>query len=561
MKLNIHSLKLRDIAWFLAMVLVIALTNILLHGFFYRLDLTEDKRYSISDASRKILSTLKGPVFVEVYLEGEFPAGFERLQRSIRETLDEFRACSGEKLDYQFVDPSAAPDPKTRNKTYQQLSKLGLQPTNLMVKQGAEQVQKIIFPGAVVRVKGREIPVQFLKGNQAASPGERLNQSVEGIEYELANGIKSATQTEVSRIAVLTGHGEATDRQMQDFGLTLRQFYDVSKVDLTVVENLSDYDLAILIKPRLGFSEFDKFKLDQFLVKGGKLLLLLDGIQAELDSIRPDGGLAFPYSTNLDDLLFHYGVRLNADLLLDMNCGAIPLVVGYLGDKPETRLVPWRFFPVLNNFGKHPVVRNMDAIYGRFVSTLDTIISPGILKTPLIMSSAYSRILTSPVRLSFNEARLNPQPEQYRKRDLPVAYLLEGRFTSHYQNRMLPDAKDKLSFRESDKKSAIVVVGDGDFARNDTSKTGDFFALGYDRFLRTTFANRDFLLNSIAYLLDENGVILARNKTIALRPLDLPRIGKEKIMWQIVNVAGPVILVLVFALIRLWLRNRRYRLV
>jgi len=560
MKLNINSIKFRDITWFLAMVLVIALANLLLYGFFYRLDLTEDKRYSISDASRKILSTLKGPVFVEVYLEGEFPAGFERLQRSIRETLDEFRACSGDKLDYQFVDPSAAPDPKTRNKTYQQLAKLGLQPTNLMVKQGAEQVQKIIFPGAVIRVKGREIPVQLLKGNQAASPGERLNQSVEGIEYELANGIKSATQTAVSRIAVLTGHGEATDRQMQDFGLTLRQFYDVSKVDLTVVENLSEYDLAVLIKPRLTFSEFDKFKLDQFLVKGGKLLLLLDGIRAELDSIKPDGSLSFPYNTNLDDLLFHYGVRLNADLLLDMNCGAIPLVVGYLGDKPETRLVPWRFYPVLNNFGKHPIVRNMDALYGRFVSTLDTSISPGIKKTPLIMSSGYSRILASPVRLSFNEARLNPQPEQYKKQDLPVAYLLEGRFTSHYQNRMLPDAKDKLSFRESDKKSAMVVVGDGDIARNDTNKAGDFFALGYDRFLRTTFANKDFLLNSIAYLLDENGVILARNKTIALRPLDLPRIGREKIWWQSVNVAGPVLLVLIFALVRLWLRNRRYSL-
>ncbi len=555
-----NIIRMQDIGRFAGLLLVLFFANVFLNGFFFRLDLTEDKRFSISEASREILGKLKGPVFVEVYLEGEFPSGFERLQRSIRETLDEFRAVSGEKLDYQFVDPSAAPDAKTRNKTYQQLSKLGLQPTNLMVKEGAEQVQKIIFPGAVIRVKGREIPVQLLKGNQAASPAERLNQSVEGIEYELAHGIKTATQEKGSRIAILTGHGEMSDRRIQDFGLTLRQFYDVRKVDLGQVENLQDYDLAIMIKPKLEFSEFDKFKLDQFVVKGGRLLLLMDGIQAEIDSIKQDGSLAFPFNTKLDDLLFRFGIRVNSDLLLDMNSGAIPLVVGYMGDKPETRLVPWRFYPVLNSFGKHPIVRNMDALYGRFVSTIDTTISPGIQKTPLVFSSRYSRILASPVRLSFNEARLNPQPEQYRLHDLPVAYLLEGRFNSLYKNRMLPDAGKQLGFKETDKNSAIVVVGDGDFARNDTNKTGDYFALGYDRFLRTTFANKDFLLNAISYLLDENGVILARNKTIALRPLDLPRIAKEKTFWQVLNVAGPVVLVLLFALGRLWMRNRRYRL-
>lgn len=559
--MNRRKQILRDAGSLMLLVLFLVLANIVLEGFYFRIDLTEDRRYSISDATQKILENLKGPVFVEVYLEGEFPAGFERLQKSTRELLEEFRSCSGDKVDFQFVDPSAAPDPKTRNKTYQQLTKLGLQPTNLMVKQGAEQVQKIIFPGAVVRVQGKEIAVQLLKGNQSASAAERLNQSVEGLEFELANGIRTATRSASERIAVLSGHGEASDRRIQDFGLTLRQFYDVRKVDLGKVENLDDFQLAILIKPRQEFSEFDKFKLDQFVVKGGKLLCLLDGIQAEIDSIRPDGSLAFPYKTSLDDLLFRFGVRLNADLLLDMNSGAIPLVVGYLGDKPETRLVPWRFYPVLNSFGPHPIVRNMDALYGRFVSTLDSTTQPGIRKTPLVFSSRYSKLLTAPVRLSFNEARLNPQPEQYRLSNLPVAYLLEGRFTSLYQNRMIPEANKKLAFRESDKNSAVLVVADGDFARNDTSKSGDFFPLGYDRFLRTTFANKDFLMNSIAYLLDENGVILARNKTIALRPLDLPRVQKEMVFWQSLNVAGPVLLILVFGILRLWLRNRKYRFV
>ena len=555
-----NTIRWQETGRFLALLLILIFVNVFFSGFFFRLDLTGDQRFSISEASRKILENLKGPVMVEVYLEGEFPAGFERLQRTIKETLEEFRSCSGDKIDYQFVDPSAASDEKTRNKTFQQLAKMGLQPTNLMVKQGAEQVQKIIFPGAVIRVKGREIPVQLLKGNQASSPAERLNQSVEGVEFELANGIRTATQPSSGRIAILTGHGEATDRRIQDFGLSLKQYYDVRKIDLGKVESLSDFDLAILIKPTQEFSEFDKFKIDQFVVKGGKLLVLYDGIKAEIDSIRPDGGLAFPYNTKLDDLFFRFGVRVNADLLLDMNSGAIPLVVGYVGDKPETKLVPWRFYPVLNSFGQHPIVRNMDALYGRFVSTIDTTNTPGIRKTELVKSSKYSRVLTSPVRLSFNEARLNPQPEQYRLSYLPVAYLLEGKFSSLYTNRMVPDAGTKLDFQETGKESAIVVVADGDFARNDTNKTGDFFGLGYDRFLGATFANKDFLMNAISYLLDENGVILARNKTIALRPLDLPRVNKEKPFWQMVNVLGPVLLVMVFALFRLWMRNRKYRL-
>lgn len=555
-----RTLKFQEIGQFVLLLLILVFANIILSSFFFRLDLTEDKRFSISEASKNILAQVKSPVYVEVYLEGEFPAGFERLQKSIRETLEEFRSYSHDNIEYRFVDPSAAPDLKTRNQVYEQLAKSGLQPTNLMVKQGAEQVQKIIFPGAIIRVKGKEIPVQLLKGNQAASPGERLNQSVEGVEFELANGIKSALQTGGNRIGVLAGHGEMTDRRMQDFGLSLNQYYKAEKVDLTTTNDLSPYDLLICIKPTQPFSEFDKFKLDQFVVKGGKMLVLHDGIRAELDSIKPDGTLAFPYETKLEDLLFRWGVRVNADLILDMNCGAIPLVVGYMGDKPETRLVPWRFYPVLNAFGKHPIVKNMDAIYSRFVSSMDTTLSPYIRKTPLVMSSKYSRIVTSPVRLSFNEARLNPLPEQYQKSFLPVAYLLEGKFISLYQNRMTPESDQKLAFKDIDKESKIVVVADGDLARNDTNRKGDFFGLGYDRFTGTTFANKDFLMNCISYLLDENGVILAKNKSIALRPLDAPRIQKERSLWQSINIAGPVLLILGFGLFRLFLRNRKYKL-
>jgi len=555
-----RNLKFQEISQFVILILILVFVNVIASSLFFRIDLTEDKRFSISDASKQILKEIKSPIYIEVYLEGEFPAGFERLQKTIKETLEEFRNYSNQNIEYTFINPGAAADHISLNNVYQQLAKVGLQPTNLMVKEGAEQVQKIIFPGAIIRVKGKEIPVQLLKGNQASSAAERLNQSVEGVEFELANGIKMASQTGVSKIAILSGHGETNDRRIQDFGLSLNQYYNAQKVDLTKVDNLDDFNLAILIKPTKGFDEFDKFKLDQFIIKGGKAIILYDGIRAELDSIKAEGSLAFPYQTNLDDLLFRFGIRVNADLLLDMNSGAIPMVVGIVGDKPETKLVPWRFFPILNAFGKHPIVRNMDALYSRFISTLDTTVSPHIHKTPLVFSSKYSRIVTSPVRLSFNEARLNPSPEQYKMSNLPVAYLLEGKFISLYQNRMIPESNQKLGFKEVDKESKIIVVGDGDFARNDTNKAGDFFALGYDRYMGATFANKDFLLNCISFLLDENGVILAKNKTIELRPLEVIRIAKEKPYWQMLNVAGPVVCILFFGLIRLYLRKRKYRL-
>jgi ABC-2 type transport system permease protein len=554
-----RSIKFQEISQLFILLLILVFANTIFSSIFARLDLTEDKRYSISDASKEIMKNIPSNIYVEVYLEGEFPAGFQRLQKSIKETLEQFRAYSGDKIDYVFIDPSIAPDVKTRNAVYNQLAKQGLQPTNLMVKEGAEQAQRIIFPGAIIKVKDKIIPVQLLKGNQASSPGERLNQSVEGVEFELANGIKMASTQGTQRIGILGGHGEITNKGIQDLGLSLKQYYNVELVDLTKTDSLIQYDAIIIAKPTKRFEEFDKFKIDQFIVKGGKAIFLLDGIRSELDSIKPDGSLAFPYETNLEDLLFKLGVRVNADLLLDMNCGAIPMVVGFVGDKPETKLVPWRFFPVLNDFGKHPIVRNMDALYGKFVSTIDTITNSNIKKTPLVFSSRYSKIMTSPVRLSFNEARLNPQPEQYKLSRLPVAYLLEGQFTSLYENRMTPEAKSKVGFKEAGKPSKVIVVGDGDFARNDTNKAGDFFALGYDRFLGSTFANKDFIMNSLSYLLDDKGVILAKNKSIALRPLDIPRINKEKIFWQILNIAGPILIIILFGFFRLYFRNRKYQ--
>lgn len=551
--------KRNDILEFIFWLLILAGLNFALSQINFRIDLTEDKRYTISDATKQLLTNLNQKVNVEVYLEGEFPAGFERLQKAIRETLDEFKRYAGGNLDYRFIDPGADPDPKQRNKVYNQLAKRGLQPTNLTVAQGNEQIEKIIFPGAIVIAKDKEAATTLLKGNQAAPAAQRLNQSIEGVEYELANAIKLATEPFMKKIAIVQGYNTADTNSMYDLAMYLRNYYQVELVNLKKIIALHDYHAVIYANPDSALTETDKFKIDQYVVNGGKLLLFIDGVKAHLDSIGPNGTIAMSNQTGLEEILFAFGCRVNYDLIADLNCGVIPMVVGYMGDKPRTSLVPWRYFPIINTFGQHPTVRNMDAIYTRFVSSIDTIITPGIKKTPLLLTSKYSRIYAAPVRLHFNEARLKPLPQQYSKSFLPVAYLLEGKFTSAYKNRLLPEAEKRLQFNATYKPGKLLVVSDGDFIFNYVSKTNrSVFPLGYDRYTRVTFANKDFVTNVLAYMLDEKGVILAKNKTVQLRPLDKMRIAKEKLKWQIINLTLPVAIVFTFLGTRWLIRKRKF---
>lgn len=539
-------------------VVAIVFINIIGSQFFYRLDLTEDKRYTITPATKTLLNKLNDVVYVEVYLEGDFPAAFKILQSSIRETLEEFRAYGGENIQFKFINPSADPDQKARTELYNQLAKRGLQPTNLYEGGEDNRVQKIIFPGAIVSYGGKEAAVTLLKGNQAASAVERLNQSAEGVEYELASAIKKLINPTKKRIAVLQGNGELNGRQMYDFGMALKDFYQVEPVNLRTTLDLSSYDAIIVAKPDTAFLEPDKFKIDQFIVGGGKALFLLDPIQMEMDSIKQEGSLVIGNDVNLTDMMFRYGVRVNNDLLMDLSSAYIPLVVGYMGDKPQTQLVQWRYFPLISTFGNSPIVKNLDAIYTKFASTIDTVKAAGIKKTPLLLSSKYARIIAAPVRLSFNEARLKPLPEQYQKSDIPIAYLLEGKFQSLFTNRLPPEAQTNLKFKAEDKPSKIIVCSDGDIASNEITKNGQRYLLGYDRFSGVQFGNKEFLMNAMSYLLDDDGVILARAKEIQVRPLDKPRIEKEKLNWQILNMALPALVVAVFGLLRFYRRKRRY---
>lgn len=548
-----------DVGQIVVVLLALILVNFIVSQFYYQIDLTEDKRYTIHDGTKKLLKELDDVVFVEVFLDGKMPPGFERLKRTIRENLEAFRAISNGKVEFKFTDPGAAPDQKTRNEVFLQLTKKGLQPTNMRDKEGNAEVQKILFPGAIVSYRNKEVPIMLLKGNQGAQPLVRLNQSVEGVEYELATGIKLASQDKPKIVGYLTGHGELEGAPVEELARNVGAHHEFKRVELKKVESLEGLDAIIICRPTEPFSEFDKFKLDQYVIKGGKALIFHDGIRAEIDSIKEQGLLAFPYETNLDDWYFRMGVRVNPDLVMDINSSYIPMMVGYIGTQPDTRMVPWRYYPLLNKFADHPISKNLDAIYTRFISSLDTVKADGIRKTPLVFSSRYSRVVPSPVRISFNEARLQPLPQVYKKSNIPVAYLLEGAFTSLYKNRMTPDAGGKLGFQENGVPSKVIIFSDGDIVKSEVSKkNNNIYPLGYDRFSGLTFANKDFLLNSLEYLLNEDGVILSRNKVVQLRPLNKPKLDTEKTQWQIINMVLPLVIVALFGIIRWYLRKKRF---
>lgn len=545
---------------FLIGIMVIVIINQLVGRFPIRLDLTDEKRYTISEASKALLESLDDIAYVEVYVEGELPSGFKRLRNAIQETLDEFSVHAGTNLQFKFVDPSVARNTKARNEFYKSLVDKGLQPTNLAYSKDGNKTEKLIFPGVIMSYYGEEKAVMLLKGNQAASAEERLNQSIEGLEYELIQALRVMASDRKKRIAMIRGHGEPDSLQLAGLTNALLEKYDVFQVNLPKREaSLQEYDAVILAKPTERFSEREKFILDQYIVKGGRALMFLDALHVDMDSASGEGTLALPYELNLSDMLFRYGVRINQNYVQDMVSGNYPVVTGNMGEQPQIRMLPWPFFPVINTFGNHAIVKNMDAISGKFVSDIDTVRATGIRKTPLLFTSQYSRVLSFPVKVGFNDLRNDLSPASYNAGSKAIAYLLEGRFTSLYKNRILPPDVSKSDFSAQGSAGALVVCSDGDMIRNEFNlKTGDPLELGSDPFSGTFYANKDFVLNALEYLLNDKGIITAKGKEIKIRPLDKVKLAEDKLFWQLVNLVLPLVLIIAYGIVRFYLRKKKY---
>lgn len=548
------------ISLLLSIVIIIAL-NMLGSRYFTRIDLTSEKRFTLTPATRNLLRNLDDYVYFRVYLEGDFPAGFRRLRNQTREMLDEFRAWS-DFVQYEFINPTVKGDWEATEDNYQMLFSKGIQPTQVQVKAEDASSQQIIFPGALVSFRGREIPVQLLQDQMGMASENVLNNSAQALEYNLATAIHKLTIEQKPRVAFLEGNGELEFRFVADITFSLEEFYEVERLQIRgEVSALDGIQTLIVAQPRKPFSEADKFVIDQFVMRGGSVLWLVDPVYASMDSLQvaPQTlGMAWP--VNLDDMLFRYGVRLNPDLIMDLQAVPIPITTGFIGDRPQISLVPWFYFPFLRSASNHPIVKNLNAVRGEFVSTLDTVGAEQIRKTLLLQSSPYTRVVQTPARISFDILQRQVDETLFREGSKPVAVLLEGEFESVFRNRRPPIAglPPQFTVRQTGEPAKMIVVSDGDIIRNSFGNQGQPLPLGFDRFLNETFGNGDFILNAVNYLTDDRGIMEARAREIRLRLLDRSRVNQSRLQLQLVNVALPVALVVLFGFVRFYLRRRKY---
>ena len=540
---------------------ILLLLNVISSFWFTRIDLTGDKRFNLSEASKKLVANLKDVVFIRVYLEGDFSPGFDRLRTSARELLDELRQYSNGNIEYEFIDPSANPDEKERNRLFAQLYQKGIQPTTLEERTREGVNRTYVFPGAVVSYANTEMTVQLLQSQLGVPPQQMLNNSIQNLEYEFCNAITKATNPARPVIAFLEGHGELDTAETADFASTLKNSYSLKRVTINgQLDALKGYKALVIAKPDTAFNEKDKFVIDQYIMSGGKAIFLIDQMDAVMDSLQRRGEMmALGRDLKLDDMLFRYGARVNYDLVQDMLSALIPVVTGTVGNQPRQQLMPWYYFPVMTPRSTHPVVNNLNTVKGQFVSSVDAIQAPGIRSTVLLTTSAYSRIVPAPVRVSLGIMQYKPDPSMFPQREVPVMLLMEGEFTSLYKNRVPPAISEsrEIGFKASCENGKVIVAGDGDLIRNDFAK-GRPVPLGYDRYTNSTFGNKDLLLRAIDYLCDESGMMALRNKDFRLRLIDPAVLESDTRPLRILNVSLPLAAVLITGVIRFYLRRRKY---
>lgn len=558
-----------DLLLFGAIVAVVLLVNYIGSVKFYRLDLTAEKRFSLSDSTKSILRNLEDVVYIQCYLEGNnFPAGIKRLRNETRELLNEFKAYGGSNIEYEFINPFSDPDKTAQQKMIRQLIEDGLQPTNIENKADDGSQQVLVFPGALVTYRARTVPVELLRSQVNRNQEVVLNESIESLEYEFARAIYVLKGGPTKKnIAFATGHGEASGVSVSDLGMDLSRLYNVRGLKITSdLQAISpETQLLVVAKPSDPFTDGEKFVLDQFVMRGGKVLWLIDNVNASMDSLSrsPNGvTMGVPANINLDDLLFKYGVRLNYELVLDAQSGAIPLVTGMYGNQPQTELRPWYYFPVVTPNGEHLIVDKLPNLRFEFVGTIDTVKSEGITKTPLLHSSNMSKTLMAPVRVALNMVDQTPDEKSFAKKHLPLAVLLEGEFQSAFTNRVAArkELAPGLVFIEKSPANRMIVIADGDIIKNKFNmREGSPYPLGLDPKSGEYFpANKTFLLNCVNYLMDDSWLIPLRTKQFKVRLLDKKKVALEETKWKIVNMFVPVAVTLLLGLVFMQLRRWRY---
>ena len=529
------------------------LLNVINQSFYTRLDLTSDKRYTLSKTTKDIVSKVDKFLFVTVYLEGDFPSEFKRLQRETRQYLEEL-ALENSNIKINFEAP---------DKQREALIKRGMMPSQLTVEEDGKLSEAIIFPWAEVSFGKRSKVVSLLPNAIVASQDEQLEKAIENLEYSFSNAINSITQKQQKRIAVLTGNGELQDIYQYSFLSEVSKKYRLAKFTLDSVatnpqqtlQDLTNFDLAIIAKPTQKFTSKEKFTIDQYIANGGKTLWMLDYVQADQDSLFANGKmLAYPRDLNLTDLLFSYGIRINTTLIKDLYAAQIPVATGKVGNQTQFKNLEWFYHPLVGGNPKHTITKNVSPVRLQFANQIDTL-KNNIKKTPLLVSSLLSQKIGTPSFIELQSIADEVVENDYKNGNQLFAVLLEGNFISAYKNRVKP--YESSLYKEKASNNKMVIISDGDVSKNQILK-GEPFYLNRDKWTNQQFGNKDFLINSIDYLLDDSGLIQLRNKTLTIKTLDKQKAFKERTFWQLLNVVLPLLILLSFGFVFNYWRKKKY---
>jgi len=566
--------------YFLYPIVVIILINVLFSFTNFSFDLTEDKKHSIAGQTKTILTELDDIVFIKVYLDGDFPVEFKHLQAEVLNLLTSFKSIAGNNFDFEFINPNNLVNETEKTNLFKQLVKNGLSPTDIEVKTASSNSNQIIFPGALIYYKDKQKAVNFLKNSITKKAGENINASVENLEYEFISTIHTIIKNRTAKIAFLEGNGELSYEQVYDltesalkdnnrlsYHYTVERFniksFEIDSTTMQVniakqIALMSRFKAIVIAQPTIPFNTLDKFLIDQYVMQGGKVLWLIDGVKASMDSLQQSNSfIAVKNDINLDDQLFKYGVRINANLIEDLRSTEIPIVTGYSNNIPQQSYFPWPYYPLLFSDSKHSISKGLDAIKCEFASSIDTL-KNNIKKTVILTSSKQSRVTPTPSKVSLGILQNPPPVQSYNKSLIPIAVLLEGEFESVFKNRILPKNKT-VAFIEKSKLTQMIVVSDGDIARNNVTENGDIYPLGYDRFIKYTYpGNKKFIMNTIHYLCDDIGLTKLKSKEIKLRLLDKEKITNNKLLIQFINILLPLLLLLISTLIFIHLKNKKY---
>ncbi len=581
--MNRKSIKYNNLIQLVLVLSIIILLNFLANFIYTRFDLTAEKRFTLSDITKDYVRNLDDIIFFRIYLDGDdLPPGFKRLKNSLKETLDELRLIGGENIQYEFINLNTTKDKKKKEELFNEIYKRGLLPITLneTTEEGKES-QNIIIPGAIVTYQERELPLDFLSNNQLKTPEENLNNSVSELEYKLMNIIQKLRSEFIPTIAFTVGHGELSYENTYSTRKALSEFYNITNIELNEnISSLSDrikidssktrltnkYDVLVISKPTKPFSEKDKFILDQYLMRGGKILWFIDGVSVSMDSLaKSNFTIALSNDLNLEDQFFNYGFRVNHDLLQDIQCAKIPAKSTFGGNgRPQFVPFDWLYFPLMKPTDKSPIGKNLDFIFSNFASSIDTVHeSKNVKKTVILTSSEYTKKLNVPIQVSLDLLNVKPEKMFFKNSYLTTGLLLEGKFKSNFSNRIPSEIKNssEINFKEESKKTKMIVISDGDIIYNPIKITDGKkipYPAGFDKYSGYNYANSDLILNAVNYLIDDSGIIYLRNRQIKLRLLDKTKVSENGLFWQIINTIIPVIIIIILGFILNIIRKNKY---